>query len=51
MDGLRGVKQEERLVGRFLLVVLQKLEALLQEDHVHLLEVEAGRDHAGPVVA
>jgi len=50
MHRLCRVKQEERLVWGFLLVCLKKLEALLQEDHVHLLEVEAGRDHAGAIV-
>ena len=50
MNRLQGVKQEERLVGFLVAVSIEKLEALLQEDHVDFFVIEVGCDHAGATV-
>ena len=50
MHGSGGVIEEERLARLTLHVLLQKLFALLEEDHIHFLDVVVRRDHAQPVV-
>ena len=50
MHRLHGVKEKERFLGRLLGVVIQKLQAPLQENHVHFLQIKARRNHARAVV-
>ena len=50
VDGLGGVKEEERLARRFLGVLLQEADAFFKEEKVNFFEVEVGGDFSRTVV-
>ena len=45
------MKEEEGFLGCALGVVLEKLEALFQEDHIHFLQVKIRGNHARTIIA
>ena len=50
MYRIRGVQEEKGLLWMALRMLLQKLLALLQEDHVQFFEIIVWRDQANAVV-
>ena len=48
---LSGMEEEKRFLRGLFFVLLQKLNAFLQKDHVCFLKVKAGSNHTGSVIA